>query len=224
MDTIKLSKNTLALLNNFSDINQGIVISPGNVLSTMNTANSVFAQAKIEENFPKKFGIYCIKDFLKTLALFSEPEITFGDNALTIKEGRAKAKYVYAGKNIVAEADLSDIAELPQPELEFTLPEDDLAILMKSVRVVGANKIEIKYTAGETLEATILNPDTSNNYTLTLPCKEAKQPVKTIIDIPDLNLIDCDYEVQIMHGGTVCKFTSKIVDLFYLVCANNESE
>ena len=48
---MQLSKRTLDILKNYSNINEGIVIKTGNVISTVSGTKSVLAIAKIDESF-----------------------------------------------------------------------------------------------------------------------------------------------------------------------------
>ncbi len=53
---MKLSKNTIAILKNFSGINQNLLIRPGNKLSTIMVGNSILGVAEVEETFENSFG------------------------------------------------------------------------------------------------------------------------------------------------------------------------
>src|ERR1700733_12421690 len=100
--SMKISAETIVILKNFATINQGILISAGNVLQTR--TNSVFAEAKIAETFPVEFGIFNLNNFLNVVSLFKDPEFEFGDTFLRISEanGMAETKYAYAGAGMVS--------------------------------------------------------------------------------------------------------------------------
>ena len=55
---MKLSKETLAILKNFSTINQSILIESGNNLKTVSVNKTMMSNAVIEETFPEEFGLY----------------------------------------------------------------------------------------------------------------------------------------------------------------------
>ena len=55
---MKLSKHTLNMLKNFSDINMSIEIKKGNVLRTVSVQKNILAQAELEDEFPQDFAIY----------------------------------------------------------------------------------------------------------------------------------------------------------------------
>ena len=68
---MKLSKHTLNMLKNFSDINMSIEIKKGNLLRTVSVQKNILAQAKLEDEFPKDFAIYELNRFLGAVSLLS---------------------------------------------------------------------------------------------------------------------------------------------------------
>ena len=75
---MKLSENTLNLLKNFSEINSNIVFNPGKTITTIAEAKNIVASATVAEEFPQQFGIYDLREFLSTLTLVANPELSFG--------------------------------------------------------------------------------------------------------------------------------------------------
>ena len=67
--TMKISDKTLTLLKNFSNINQSILFKQGKELRTISVMKNILAEATIEEDVPKDFGIYDLNQFLNGLAL-----------------------------------------------------------------------------------------------------------------------------------------------------------
>ena len=66
---MKLSDNTISILKNFSGINQSLLFKQGNTLKTISVMKNILAEATIEEDFPKDFGIYDLNQFLNGLSL-----------------------------------------------------------------------------------------------------------------------------------------------------------
>ena len=60
---MNLSTNTIALLKNFSDINQNILIKPGNKIQTISNMRNILAEAEIKEKFDSEFAIYDLPQF-----------------------------------------------------------------------------------------------------------------------------------------------------------------
>ena len=61
---MNLSDKTLTVLKNFAGINNSILVKEGNQLRTISVAKNILAEAYIEENFPRQFGIYDLNQFL----------------------------------------------------------------------------------------------------------------------------------------------------------------
>ena len=77
MDTLtdmKLSDKTIKLLKNFSSINQSILFKEGSKLRTISVMKNILAEATVDEEFPKDFGIYDLVQFLNGLDLHETPE------------------------------------------------------------------------------------------------------------------------------------------------------
>ena len=99
---MKLSDNTLSVLKNFSTINQSILFKQGNRLRTISVMKNILAEATIEEELPKDFGIYDLSQFLNGLGLHQSPDLDFEDDSyVVIKEGRMRSKYFFADPNVI---------------------------------------------------------------------------------------------------------------------------
>ena len=64
---MNLTSDTVAILKNFSDINQNILVKPGNQLQTISTLKNILAQADVTEKFDQEFD----HDLMVTLPLNS---------------------------------------------------------------------------------------------------------------------------------------------------------
>ena len=54
---MNISTDTIAVLKNFSDINQNILIKPGNTVQTISTMKNILAEAGITEKFDSEFAM-----------------------------------------------------------------------------------------------------------------------------------------------------------------------
>ena len=64
---MNLSSDTVAVLKNFSDINQNILVKPGNKVQTISTMKNILAEAEISEKFDSEFAIYDLPEFLRAV-------------------------------------------------------------------------------------------------------------------------------------------------------------
>mgnify|MGYP003330157475 CR=1 FL=1 len=65
---MNLSSDTVAVLKNFSDINQNILVKPGNKIQTISTMKNILAEAEVSEKFEDEFAIYDLPEFLRSLS------------------------------------------------------------------------------------------------------------------------------------------------------------
>ena len=124
---MQLSSDTVAILKNFSDINQNILVKPGNTIQTISTLKNILAQANIKEKFESEFAIYDLPEFLRAYDLFDKSELKFnGAQNMVIKDanGRQSIKYYFADKSVVV-APTKTIA-MPDKFVTFTLKKKTL--------------------------------------------------------------------------------------------------
>ena len=74
---MNLSSDTVAVLKNFSDINQNILVKPGSKVQTISTMKNILAEATVSEKFEDEFAIYNLPEFLRSVELFEKPELKF---------------------------------------------------------------------------------------------------------------------------------------------------
>ena len=86
---MNLCDNTLGILKNFAGINNSILVKEGNQLRTISVAKNILAEAEIDEDFPRQFGIYDLNQFLNGLSLHQDPNLDFSEESyLTIRVGK----------------------------------------------------------------------------------------------------------------------------------------
>lgn len=94
---MKLSPETIELLKNFSAINNSIVISPGNIIRTINSERNVYAKATVPETFPRDIPIYELRQFLNIFSLHKDADVDFTDeHYILVSQGQTKMKFYYA--------------------------------------------------------------------------------------------------------------------------------
>ena len=82
---------------------------------------NILAEATIEEDLPKDFGIYDLNQFLNNLSLHQNAELDFvNDNYVVISEGRSRSKYFFADPNVIV---------IP-PDKSISLPSEDVCFVL----------------------------------------------------------------------------------------------
>ena len=120
---MNLCDNTLGILKNFAGINNSILVKEGNQLRTISVAKNILAEAEIDEDFPRQFGIYDLNQFLNGLSLHKDPDLDFSEESyLTIREVKRRVKYFFADPQVI----------VAPPEKEITLPSQDVCFQLDS--------------------------------------------------------------------------------------------
>ena len=132
---MKLSDKTISVLKNFSSINQSILFKEGSKLRTISVMKNILAEATVNEEFMKDFGIYDLNQFLNGLSLHASPELDFAnDGYVVIREGRSRSKYFFADPNVIVTPPEKPI-NLPTEDVEFELSTEQLDKLLKASAV-----------------------------------------------------------------------------------------
>ena len=90
---IKLSKETMDILKNYSSINSNIFINSGNRISTISPIKNILSEVEVSETFDVVFGIWDLPKFLGTISIFNDPELEFHEKYVLILNGNSTIKY-----------------------------------------------------------------------------------------------------------------------------------
>ena len=164
---VKVTKETIGVLTNFVDINQSIVFRKGNTIKTISNAENILAEYTCEEDFPIDFAIYDLGQFLKSLALFENPYLEFdSDDYVTIRDRHRSVRYYFSDPEITLKSAPDKSVNFPDPDLEFTITNDDMVSLRKaSMDVLRVPDLTFECANGDIrLVVRDRENDTSNNY------------------------------------------------------------
>jgi hypothetical protein len=193
---MKLSDKTLTLLKNFSSINQSILFKEGNSLRTISVMKNILAEATIEEELPKDFGIYDLNQFLNGLNLHQNAELDFqNDGYVVIKEGKSRSKYFFADPNVIVTPPEKDIA-LPSEDVCFLLDTKELDKLLKAAAVYQLPDLSVVGEAGVVkLVVRDKKNDTSNDFSVVVG--ETDEVFTFNFKVENIKILPGNYEVVI---------------------------
>lgn len=193
---MKLSKRTLAVLKNFSSINQSIVIKPGNKLETISNVKDTFAKTESEETFDKQVAIYDLNEFLGVVSLFEDPDFDFGDKSVTISEGKTSQTYFYADTSVITTPPEKGV-NLPSTEVTASLTKEQLSKLVRSAAVNNAS--DLTFTNGSVVvhDKTVPN---SNKFEIA-DVASTTGTYELSVKVEKLKMVSDDYQVNICAKG-----------------------
>lgn len=220
---MKFSKETIAVLKNYSSINPNIMLK-GSVLTTISPQRNVVASVSVEEKFPVDFGVYDLSQFLGVLSLFSDPDVTFTDKVATFKEGKNSIKY-YAADAAVLKLPPDKQIKFPNAEVSITITSTQLGQVIKTAGVLGAPDFSI-VGDGETISLVVgdLKVDTGNQFSIELePTDMTDMTFSANFKVENLKMIVQDYSVKISSKG-LSKWTAESGDMTLYVALESTSK
>ena len=218
---MKLSDKTILLLKNFSSINQSILFKAGTKLRTMSVMKNILAEATIDEELPKDFGIYDLNQFLNGLSLHQSPELDFAkDEHVVIKEGKMRSKYFFADPSVIVSPPEKEIT-LPSEDVSFSLTSQQLEKLKKAASIYQLPDISAIGDGGVVkLVARDKKNDTSNDFSIVVG-ETDKQFVFNFKE-ENLKIIPGSYDV-VVSSKLLSRFTAQNYELTYYIALEPDS-
>ena len=221
---MKLSKHTINMLKNFSDINMSIEIKKGNVLRTVSVQKNILAQAELEDEFPKDFAIYELNRFLGAASLFNDPEFEFNAKSANIGTTKYSVDYVYCDPSMIVTPPENNIS-FPDPEVKFTLSQDTLSQVMKASNVLGTPEIAIEGGPHPNDVIRIIALDVNNDSTDTFKVvldEKSGDKFQFVFKTENMKMIPGNYDVKISSKG-ISHFTLQGQNLQYWIATESTS-
>ena len=219
---MKLSDKTLSFLKNFSTINQSLLFKQGSKLRTISVMKNILAEATIDEELPKDFGIYDLSQFLNiNTTLFQSPELDFeNDGYVMIREGRQRQRFFFADPSVIVTPPDKSL-ELPTEDVSFELKTDQLDRLLKAAAI---SQLPDLCVVGENGAVKLLvrdkKNDTSNDYSVTVG--ETDKTFSFNFKVENIKILPGTYNV-VVSSKLLSKFTSTNHDLTYYIALETDS-
>lgn len=220
-NTMKLSDKTLTLLKNFSSINQSILFKEGKNLRTISVMKNILAEAIIDEELPKDFGIYDLNQFLNGLNLHQSAELDFqNDGYVVIKEGKSRSKYFFADPNVIITPPDKSIS-LPSEDVCFILDTKELDKLLKAASVYQLPDLSVVGGVGVVkLVVRDKKNDTSNDFSVIVG--ETDDEFSFNFKVENIKILPGNYEV-VISSKLLSRFKNTSHDLVYYIALEPDS-
>jgi hypothetical protein len=217
---MKLSKETLQILKNFSTINSNLMLSKGNKISTISTHRTVIGETTVAETFPNDFGIYDLNEFLGTLSLFEDPELDFTSTHVVVSHKNMSVKYVSADPSILVTP--KSKFNFPVADVEFTLSANDLNMVNKTSSVLGAGDVCF-VGDGSVMKLVVKDKKNPTGNTFEHIVGETPAIFQFNMRIENFKMLPGNYDVAI-SSRNISKFSSTTSDLTYYVAVEADSK
>ena len=218
---MKLSEKTLTVLKNFAGINNSILVKEGNQLRTISVAKNILAEANIEEEFPRQFGVYDLNQFLNGLSLHQDPDLDFTEESyLNIREGKRRVKYFFADPQVIISPPDKQIT-LPSEDVHFQLESSALDKLLKAAAVYQLPDLCVVGEAGAVrLVVRDKKNDTSNSYSVAVG--ETDKEFTFNFKVENIKIIPGSYDV-VVSSKLLSEFTNSTYNLKYYIALEPDS-
>ena len=219
---MKLSDSTLSLLKNFSAINQSILFKQGTKLRTISVMKNILAEATVEEEFPKDFGIYDLPQFLNSVVvLYNNAEFDFAnENHVVIKEGRMRSKYFFADPSVIVTPPEKTLT-LPSEDVTFDVSTEQLDKLLKAASLYQLSDLAV--VGGDGVVKLLVRDkknDASNDFSIVVG--ETNDVFSFNFKVENIKILPGNYEV-VVSSKLLSRFTSKNQDLTYYIALEPDS-
>ena len=202
-----LSERTLKLIKSFSIINQSMYFRAGNGLSTVAIAKNIFAETKIEEEFPVPFALYDLVEFLNTLKLFTVPVLDFSmheNNYMIISEendSEFKVRYTFAPLNQIKYP--KKRPNIGVTDVNFKITSDMLSSITKASNIMQLPNMIITPVdnSNVNINVTDVKDNSSNKFSIQIPADVlAKEDFKLIFNMDSFKQIPQSYDIGVFDG------------------------
>lgn len=218
MKTVKFDDNTVAILKNFSAINQSLLFKPGPFLATISPTKTIMARANVNLDLDSTFAIYDMPKFLSAMSLFTAPELIVEDKFLTMQSNGRKLNYTFADPSLIVSPPDKEI-KLPSVDVEFELKNESLGAVLKASGILSLPEISI---IGEDGIVSVCATDSKNpsSDVYSIQVGATNSTFRAIFKTENLKMIPGDYDVKISSKGISC-FTGRDVEYFVAVESNS---
>jgi hypothetical protein len=82
---MRISKDTIKILDYFAELNPSIVFNKGNEIKTCSPLKNVQVTCKTIDTFPIEFGIYDLDKFIRNIKMMNYPKLNFDENEVELE-------------------------------------------------------------------------------------------------------------------------------------------
>ena len=219
---MQLSSDTVAVLKNFADINQNILVQKGNTLTTISTMKNILAEAEISDSIPQEFAIYDLPEFLRSIDLFQKPSLNFeGESHVNIADGNSKqsVKYFFADKSVIVAP--TKTITMPDTFVSFTFKKDMFEKLMKGITTLGLPDVAV-IGDGTAIKmvATDKKNKSSNTYSTDI-CQSDKK-FTAYFKAENFKMVPDDYDVAV-SSQKISHFVNRTKPVKYWIALEPDS-
>ena len=220
---MNISTDTLSVLKNFSDINQNILVKPGNTIQTISTMKNILAEAEVSEKFDSEFAIYDLPEFLRAVELFEKPALKFnGGSNVTIASANNKQaiKYFFADKSVIVAP--TKTITMPDTFVSFTFKKDDFHKVMKAATTLNLPDVAV-IGDGSTIKMVSTDKKNKSSNEYSIDVGQSDKTFNAYFKVENFKMISDDYDVAI-SSQKISHFINRHKKVQYWIALEPDSE
>lgn len=155
-------------LEDFSQINLGIILKKGEPIRSISQTMDVYAVSKSTADFD--FCIYDLKNFLSIMSLAGQkPSLSIDGKLMNITDGKVKLKYAAAAESLVQSAPDDDSSLTERNYVNsFQLNSESFESLSKAIALLQATFIVFTFKDDKVSITTLSDHEDANSFELVL--------------------------------------------------------
>ena len=217
---MKLSQETVALLKNFSSINQSILIRAGKQLRSMSAMKNILVEAEIVEEFSRDVAIYDLNQFLNCLSLVNNADVNLEEHAIVITDGTNSIEYRYSDPSVINAPPEKEL-KLPSEDVCVVLTEDHLDTVKKAAAVLQIPDVSL-IGDGENIYLTVRDKKNSGSNSYRIIVGQSTATFQFNLKVENLKLIAGDYDVVVSEKN-LARFENHSRAVVYFVAIEPDS-
>jgi len=221
---MKISKETIDILVNFYSINKSIVLRAGSVITTQRQ-DVIVARADVAETFPRTIPIVDLKKFLNLLTLGDgDPDVTFGDECIIIKQGDFEVKYAYSPEGLIDAPPDGKKIKLRSKDVQFTLKDEVWQQVHKAMGIMSFTEFAFVGDNGKlSIQALSTRIENGMSDTYSANLGQTDKTFNCIMSLGNMKMIPGDYDVTIDRNGLV-HFKGEVAEYWVIMSAKSTFE
>lgn len=221
---MKLSKETVKILENLCQVNDTIIFKQGSRQVVSDQFGKILVDVTIPETFPKRFPIFEVKNLLSAISLFNDPDIEFNETSLTIREGSNSILYSFCNEALLKDYKERNGANLPEPMLSFTVDAQTLKKVKTASTIFSSKEFHFR-ADGETIY--LCTGKKESGKTIAIAVGETEKQFDLYVSLENLKLIpDEEYTFYVHSAGAACilSIETKSYCMKYVIICEEESK
>lgn len=205
---MKLCKETLETLKNFSTINSGVVLVPGTKQSTIADENNIVVWADIDEEIPVEIAIHDLPSFLGIISQLDAPDLDFQSKWVDITDNGLSVRYHYSNPELIKVIPQGKSLELTSVDGKFELTNSSLTKIIKIANSMDLPDVRIVGEGGKIYLYVVDSDVDTSNFASKEVGEYEGDDFELIIPVENLRLVPDDYVIE-FSAKQFAEFRSK---------------